>query len=246
MSSALSRKQNIMLNVVVCVGAAIVIIGALFKIQHYPGSNILLPVGLGIEAVIFLIYAFVPPDEDHAPAAVGVAGNPALKDMEKMLKEADITPANLGRLSDGFKKLGSTVEKMGEISDVVKATGDYTKNTREAAEALNAVKNASNTAATAMGSLNTASESTQQFHNQLQVMTKNLGSLNTIYELELQESNNHLKVMNQFYGKLADAAKAMDTSAEDAKRAQVQIAALAGNLTRLNTVYGNMLTAMKG
>ena len=58
-------------------------------------------------------------------------GNPALKSMEKMLQEADITPANLSKLSAGFQKLGTTVDKMGEIGDVVKATGDYTsKNKR--------------------------------------------------------------------------------------------------------------------
>ena len=60
--------------------------------------------------------------------------------MEKMLEEADITPANLGKLSAGFQKLGTTVEKMSEIGDVVKATGDYTQKTNEAAQALDAVK----------------------------------------------------------------------------------------------------------
>ncbi len=62
--------------------------------------------------------------------------------MEKMLKEADITPANLSKLSAGFQKLGTTVDKMGEISDVVKATGDYTAKTNEATAALTTVKDA--------------------------------------------------------------------------------------------------------
>ena len=42
----------------------------------------------------------------------------------------------------------------------------------------------------------------KQFHEQVQVLTKNLGSLNAIYELELQDTNNHLKAMNSFYGNL--------------------------------------------
>ena len=41
-----------------------------------------------------------------------------------------------------------------------------------------------------------AAEGTKQFHEQVQVLTKNLSSLNTIYELELQDTNNHLKAMN--------------------------------------------------
>jgi hypothetical protein len=79
--------------------------------------------------------------KDHAfEPPVKQKDNPALKSMEKMLESADITPANLGKLSAGFQKLGTTVEKMGEISDVVKATGDYTQKTKEAAKALDAVK----------------------------------------------------------------------------------------------------------
>ena len=77
-------------------------------------------------------------------------------------------------------------------------------------------------------------------------MTKNLGSLNTIYELELQDTNNHLKAMNKFYGNLVQASDAMQGSVDDAKKAHDQIAVLAGNLGRLNQIYGNMLSAMQG
>ncbi len=97
-----------------------------------------------------------------------------------------------------------------------------------------------------MNTFNQASESTKVFHEQVQVLTKNLSSLNTIYELELQESNNHLKALNQFYGKLAETSSAMIGSADDARKAKEQIAALANNLGKLNQVYGNMLTAMQG
>ncbi|MFX6724727.1 hypothetical protein ABTH54_19930, partial [Acinetobacter baumannii] len=73
-----------------------------------------------------------------------------------------------------------------------------------------------------LSALNAASENVKQFHAQVQVLTKNLGSLNTIYEVELQESNNHLKALNQFYGKLAQASAAMNSSAEDAMKAKEQ------------------------
>jgi len=45
-------------------GAAVVILGALFKIQHYPGAGIMLVVGLGTEAIIFFFSGFEPPHED--------------------------------------------------------------------------------------------------------------------------------------------------------------------------------------
>ena len=76
-------------------------------------------------------------------------------------------------------------------------------------------------------------------------MTKNLGGLNTIYELELKESNNHLKALNSFYGKMAEASTVMMSSVDDATKTKDQISILAGNLSRLNSVYGNMLSAMQ-
>jgi gliding motility-associated protein GldL len=248
MASGVSPATNRLVNIIVCLGAAVVIFGAWAKILHKSFADIMLTVGLLTEAAIFIVYAILPPPDAGAPAAVAVVdkGNPALKSMEKMLEEADITPANLSKLSAGFSKLGSTVEKMGEISDVVKSTGDFTAKTKEATVALTGISTAVTGAAQSLTSFNGAAETTKQFHEQVQVMTKNLGSLNTIYEMELQESNNHLKALNQFYGKLNQAAAAMSTTAEDAQKAKEQIAALAGNLGKLNTIYGNMITAMQG
>ncbi|MES2775159.1 MAG: gliding motility protein GldL [Bacteroidota bacterium] len=246
--AGISRRNEVLLNVFVCLGASVVIIGAMAKILHLSWADWALKVGLTTEALIFAVYAFVPPPASPAvPELVPVAaGNPALKSLDKMMQEADITPTNLQKLSTGFQKLGTTVDKMGEISDVVKSTGDFTTNTKSAAAAMANVTDTMTKSAATMNSFNDAAESTKQFHGQVQTLTKNLGSLNTIYELELQDTNNHLKAMNQFYGNLTEASKAMQGSADDAKRTQEQIALLAGNLTKLNNVYGNMLSAMQG
>jgi gliding motility-associated protein GldL len=108
------------------------------------------------------------------------------------------------------------------------------------------MKDAYTKSAATMSSFNEASESTKQFHGQVQVLTKNLSSLNTIYELELQDTNNHLKAMNSFYSNLVQASETMQGSVTDAKKTQEQIALLARNLGNLNTIYGNMLSAMQG
>lgn len=179
-------------------------------------------------------------------AGNGNSSNPALAKMDKMLQEAEITPANLNRLSDGFKKLGTSVDKIADVSDVVKSTSDFSTKTKEATSAMDAMKVAYQGATTTMGHFNTAADGTKKFHEQVQVLTKNLGSLNAIYELELQDTNNHLKAMNNFYGNLVTASQTMQGSVDDAKRAHEQIAKLAGNLTNLNTIYGNMLSAMQG
>jgi gliding motility-associated protein GldL len=251
--AGVSKSTERLVNVIVCVGAAVVIFGAWQKITHQKLADFFLTAGLITEAVIFMVYAFLPPpgSEMHAiaealPKLAGGSGNPALDKMDKMLQEADITPATLGKLSDGFKKLGASVNNIADVSDVVKTTSDYANKTKEATQALDAVKNAYQGATTTLGHFNNAADSTRQFHEQVQVLTKNLGSLNAIYELELQDTNNHLKAMNSFYGNLVQASQTMQGSVDDAKKAHDQIAKLANNLSHLNTIYGNMLTAMQG
>ncbi len=247
-----SKSTERLVNIIVCVGAAIVIFGAWAKILHKPFADFMLTVGLLTEATIFLVYAFLPPPGAEmakiaeALPKMGATGNPALQSMDKMLQEAEINPANLKRLSDNFSKLGSTVEKMSDIADVSAATADYTIKTKEAAHALGSMKEAYQSAANTVQHFNNAADSTRQFHEQVQTLTKNLSSLNTIYELELQDTNNHLKAMNTFYSNLVQASQTMQGSVDDAKKTQEQITLLARNLGNLNQVYGNMLAAMQG
>ena len=268
-----TSRGQVVLNFLFSFFAAVVIFAAMMKILHWKGADEAIMVGLISEAIVFLVMAFLvpPPEEPHwqryfpninehpdvekartgkfevTPLALGNSGgNPALTKLEDMLRDADITPANLGRLGENFKKLGGTVDKMADITDVVSATGDYTAKTREAATALTTMKDAYLGAASSIQHFNQAADGTKQFHEQVQVLTKNLSSLNTIYELELQDTNNHLKAMNKFYSNLTQASEAMQESVGDAKKTQEQIALLANNLGRLNNIYGNMLSAMQG
>jgi gliding motility-associated protein GldL len=179
-------------------------------------------------------------------AIAGAKSRAGFAAMDKMMSEADITPDTMKRLGDGFKQLNTTVGGMNTLGDTISATGDFAAKTREVTGTLDKVKDAYVNAAGSVGAFNTATEGARAFHDQIQVLTKNLSSLNTIYELELQESNNHLKALNSFYGKLSETSAQMLNSAEDAKRVQEQIGSLAGNLGKLNNIYGNMLTAMQG
>ncbi len=252
MAAAIPPKVTKWFDVFVSIAAAVVIYGALQKLLHSDIADIMLKIGLTVEAVIFLgygvLYIIYPAVDDHEVHLPGKEEkeNTALKSMEKMLSEADITPASLSKLSAGFQKLGTTVTQISEVGDVVKSTSDFSNKTKEATIALGSIKDAANVASQSLAGFHGASDSTKEFHVQMQSLTKNLSSLNTIYELELQESNNHLKALNQFYGKLAQASTAMAGSAEDAMKAKQEIASLASNLGKLNQLYGNMLTAMQG
>ena len=239
----LSRTKNLVTSAAF---ASVVLVGALTKLIHHPWADILLTIGLLTEAFIFLVYAFLPPAPSGpvaSPAANG--GNPALKSLDKMLEEAEINPTSLQKLSSGFQKLGTTVDKMGEVSDVLKSTGDFSANTKSASDAMVSVKNSMEKTAETMMKFNQVSDTAGQFHGQVQNLTKNLSSLNTIYELELQDTNNHMKAMNNFFGNLTAISQSMQGSVADAQKTQEQIGILAKNLSGLNNVYGNMLTAMQ-
>lgn len=249
-----ARKRTFLtlIDVLVSAGAAVIIFAAWAKLTHQSYADMMLTIGMWTETGIFLVYALIEwikpkhHEEDDEPVELAVEGNPALKSMDKMLQEADITPVNLKRLGEGFQKLGTTVNGITDVSDVVKSTSDFSNKTKEATAAIGTMATAFTSSANTMASFNNASESAKGFHEQVQVLTKNLGSLNTIYELELKESNNHLKALNGFYGKMAEASQAMMSSVDDAQRAKEQIGTLATNLGKLNAVYGNMLNAMQG
>ncbi len=246
-------KRNFLtvVDVFVSAGAGVVIFAAWAKLTHQSYADTMLTLGMWTETAIFLIYAcieWVKPKrhDENIDMVETPVGNPALQSMDKMLLEADITPVNLKRLGDNFQKLGTTVSQIGEVGDVVKSTGDFSAKTKEATNALGLMKDAYTNSANTMSSFNNAADSAKGFHEQVQVLTKNLGSLNTIYELELNESNNHLKSLNSFYGKMAEASEVMLSTVGDAQTAKEQIGVLANNLGRLNQVYGNMLSAMQG
>jgi len=255
MAAAIPSKVSKWVDVGVSFGAALVIWGALRKIAHAADADMWPWIGLTTEAIIFamygILYMIYPPikDQTHDEEQFAIAGaksRAGFAAMDKMLMDADINPDTMKRLGDGFKQLNTTVGGMNTLGDTISATSDFAAKTKEVTGTLDKVKDAYVNAAGSVGAFNTATEGARAFHDQIQVLTKNLSSLNTIYELELQESNNHLKALNAFYGKLTETSNQMLNSADDAKRVQEQIGTLAGNLGRLNGIYGNMLTAMQG
>lgn len=270
-----TKQGKYIKNLIIGVGAGVVLLGALFKIQHWEGATEMLTIGMVTEAFIFCLLGLLPPHKDYyweryypnldenpnveaykkgikfkppvAPlGAASGSGDSATLSLDKMLEEANINTPNLKRLNDNFLRFGQTVEQMKDITDVTAATGSYSQSAREAADALGQMKDTFLGASNTMSSFNNAADSTAQFHQQVQVLSKNLGSLNQIYEVELQDANNHLKAMNKFYGNLVNASEAMAASADDAQAAKDQIATLSKNLASLNNIYGNMLSAMQG
>jgi len=249
MSVKIPSNVSKWMDVAVSVAAAAVIYGALQKILHTPSADLWLKIGLYTEAGIFLLYGILyivyKPVKEEFEASKAKPMN-AMESMDKMMKDADINPANLKKLGESFQKLGTTVAGLSEVGDVVKATGDFGNKTKEATAAVTSLTTSLSTSAKSMETFGTAAQGAKAFQDQLQNLTKNMGSLNAVYELEIKESGNHMKALNAYHTKLAEASQSMTSSVEDAKKAKEQIAALAINLGKLNSIYGSMLNAMQG
>jgi len=227
MANSISPRTNKIINVVISLGAAVVILGALAKLINLPGSDWILVVGLVTEAGIFVIYAFLPPPDMGTPSAGGV-GAGATDSVVASMEAAKLDQAAFEKLSGSFQRLNDTAMYLGDLADMAKSSKDFTNNTRDAAIALGTVKESVSSVASNLGNFASATDGVKNLNEQFVTMTKTM------------------EAMNNYYGKLSEASNAMSSSAADAIRAKDQIALLADNLTKLNQIYGNMLTAMQG
>jgi len=255
------------------VGAAVVVIGALFKIQHYPGAGVMLGVGLTTEAVIFLLGLFQPaaPPEAHyewervypelaedSPIKPVKGKKPtknlperddktaiALAAMESQLAAA-VKPEMLKNFGSGMEKLTQTVGQIKDVTNTTVASEAYTKSLQSATKSMGDLNKAYANTVGAMSEMANATKDAKEYHSQVQTITKNLGALNAVYEMELKDANSHLKAMNKFYTNLTTAMESMSDASKESQAFKDQMKSLTTNLTQLNKVYGNMLSAMKG
>jgi gliding motility-associated protein GldL len=248
------------------IGAAVVIVGALFKIEHLPGASLMLSVGLGTEAVIFLFSAFEPIHEDpnwelvypelalgHSDeldhevlplARGGRGGSGVTEHLDKMLEEAKIDSALLDRLGDGMRALGDNAAQLKGVTSAVVATDSYVSSLNSAAEKVSTLSESYEKASVAISGMTAAQAGGESFGEQMQKVSKNLGSLNNIYELQLKGSTAHLEATEKFQGQVTKLMEDLSASAEDTRLYKENMATLAQNLSNLNTIYGNMLKAM--
>jgi len=195
-------------------GAAVVIMGALFKILHLKGADLMLIIGLTTEAEIFAISAFEaqPKDYDWALVYPELENEPATEkkarkgssgtvtqELDRMLEEAKIGPELLESLSAGMRKLSETAASLNTATDAAGATAAYSQ--------------------------------------QLGAAAKNMEALNALYAVQLENTTSQVDIQNTVMEKLS-------ASAQNTEALAGEVTKLSQNLSQLNSVYGNMLAAM--
>lgn len=294
-------------------GASVVIIGAMFKIMHWPGAGAMLVIGLSTEAVIFFFSAFEPLHEEVDwtlvyPELAGISdddemenykesitssrGNVVLEKFENLFEQSAITPEALEKLGEGFVKLNGTANRLSDISEATVATQAFANNFKTAAQSLdlmtssytensevlkNSISNLSSTyqktadiiektglevsqqveksgsdmavsyqkLSESIGTYsNSVTESGKSYNSHLEKMNKNLTELNTLYELQLKETQDYVKNNEKLYAGFETIIKNLNDSVTETGRYKTEIGKLTDSLTALNNIYGNMLSAM--
>jgi gliding motility-associated protein GldL len=248
------------LHIASCVGAAVVIVGALFKIMHWPGASIALIGGLGTEALLFCLFAIDIPHEEvdwtlAYPELAGMghdeleeesakAGLPMSNQLDALLADAKIGPDLIESLGAGMRSLSDNAGKMADISHATLATNEYVDNVKKASSSVSTLADTYKSAANSIQSLADSNDAGHSIGESLNSVSKNLSALNATYELQLQGSKTHLDATSQFYDGLHELMKNLHDSVDDTKKYRQEMSSLSTNLTALNTIYGNMLSAM--
>ena len=262
-----SKKFKTIMKFVYGWGGAIVIVGAMFKIQHWPGATYMLIGGLGIEACIFILSAFEPLHEDpnwelaYPELALGhsddldhdaepIVSSRASKNagvtehLDEMLSAANIDAALLDRLGEGMRALGENAAQLQGVSSAAAATDSYVSSLQAASDKVSNLSEAYERASVSISGMTSSTAEGESFGEQMQKVSKNLAALNNVYELQLKGSSAHLESTEKFQSQVTEMMKNLSDSTEDTKRYKENMAMLSANLTDLNTVYGNMLKAM--
>jgi hypothetical protein len=192
MSFIKSKGFKYLKNLLIGVGAAFVLAGALFKLESWEGASEMLIIGMGIEIFIFLMLGILGPDPDYY--------------WDKLYPGLSSYDAKLQPITSGGPQMN--------MQDFQPLKGDVVERQ--------------------LGGMLT----------ELQGMSKSMGALKSLQEVDFSGTSEQLKTMGNFYTKMNEAMADMAKSADDVKVYKDQMSSLNKNLGSLNTVYGNMLGAM--
>lgn len=187
------------LEIFYSLGAVPVLLGVLFKLtgtSPFGDPNVWLQIGLYTEVLVFLsfglMYLFNPPqkvDEMGNPAGAEdtvvvkktMAKDSALVSVDEMLKAADITPENLGKLSAGFKSLEANITRISHASESIVDTEEYARQIKQASASISQMNMYYKKLAETSDALVNSAEDAKNTQKEIADLSKNLARLNQMY-----------------------------------------------------------------
>jgi gliding motility-associated protein GldL len=255
--------EKLPLDKIISWGAAVVIIGAMFKILHWKNGELIIGIGLGTEAFLFFLMGFMPSHKEphwekvYPQLAEGYSGD--LPDMQKAVKlnelefkggagggipDLKVSDEAIAKIKDGLDNFTNKVAAISKSADTSIASQEFSDQLKTATSKASNLSAAFDQASAGISEIASSAEGSKNYHNQINNLGKNISALNAVYELELQDSSAHLKSMNKFYNNLSETMSNFNESLDDSKQFKDEVAKLSKNLSSLNAIYGNMLSAM--
>ncbi|MBR4147487.1 MAG: gliding motility protein GldL [Bacteroidales bacterium] len=217
-------------------GAAVVMIGAYFKLTHIPGADFMLALGLGIEAVIFFLSAFEPQHVDYAWDNVFV-------ELEEDWDGETRTQFSTANTVNTNSSISSPL--MDEaMNNAMAATNGYAKAMEQASKTISDfANNYTKTNEQLTDSLNKLDFSALDT-NTLRKVATSMQSLNSICEIQLQSMEQTSSASSKLAATMTSYMDNLNASANNANELNKQLNQLSSRLSALNNVYGGMLSAM--
>lgn len=243
-------------------GASIVIVGALFKIQHWPFASEMLTVGMSVEAILFALGMLDKPHKEYHWENVydfdgtSKQGDPALSGAASTSSRnvgvnytESISDDDVKKLSEGIKNLSSTAQQFAGLGEVVGSTSKFAKTIDEATQATEKFKSGQETLNSATGLLSnsyqgiadgmdTVEKNTKVYASKVDDINKKLASINSIYEIQLkniQAQSEGIAVQTESVKAVSNELNIVLTDAQKMK-ASTSAAAEAAESYKTNTV----------
>ena len=184
-----SKRFKIFMSRLYGWGASIVILGALFKLNHWPYSEYLLAIGLGTEAIIFFFSAFENSKEEYDwslvyPELAYMSGDKPktpTQELDKMFESAKVDGELIKSLGEGLRSFKTELSKINKVIDVAASTSDYTKQLKKATQKMMEMNTHYDKQTTSLQNMADAVDSSEKFKNELAQLTGNLKALNQVY-----------------------------------------------------------------
>ena len=252
-------------------GAAIVIVGALFKILHLPGASVVLTLGMGTEAILFALSAFEDPHKEYhwetvfpqleggeGGAILGGAAAPAPSkagnSIDDIANAGGLSQSDAQKLNEGIRKLSETANQIADVTAAVSASANYAKNMNAASDAIASFAATQASLKTSSDSLfasyktvaesmaNVASDA-EGYMKEMQGITKNLSAINASYEMQVKSISAQTEIVESVNSNLNKIGSAMEAASAQTEQFKDQATKLTQQVSSLNNVYGNMLNA---
>ena len=246
-------------------GASVVLIGALFKLEHWQYSGLLLTIGLSTEALIFFLSAFEPsvdiPDwgkvypelrEDYQLAEVEELKSK--QSLDQILGSSELTPELLDRVGKGLNELSNTARGISDISSATLATDMYVKNLGSASESMNTFAQINNKANESIDKsvsvlLNSYSDAASQlsqtgtklsdtYNQSTEVISEglqNIGNSSKAYAENIQKLNKNLQSLNSNFESQFEDTKAQFKASQQFNK----------ELTEMNSILTTSVDELK-